>query len=298
MVNRDWGFSSLRLAAAAILLIAAFAKVWHYPLILKGDGFLANQIVLDAAIVFEAIAAVAIVASGAKLCWWMIVSVYGLFTIVSAFALLTDSECNCFGAWFGASVTMPLDLAILVACAVVRIRNPNLLRISHSNSRLILFGISGLVVGLGLVMGGHYRLQTSSRDNGTRFLLATEMIGKPWPIHGAMNPLLRELESGKWLVIVARRDCEHCAQLLQAYFSDPSRHPAETRTVQFIAGRNDWSFHLDRLTLIGTPTGTVSWSIEPFVASSALFLLDRGLVQDAADGSDADSFASRLQLTH
>lgn len=96
MVNRDWGFSSLRLAAAAILVIAAFAKVWHYPLILKGDGFLANQIVLDAAIVFEAIAAVAIVASGAKLCWWMIVSVYGLFTIVSAFALLTDSECNCF----------------------------------------------------------------------------------------------------------------------------------------------------------------------------------------------------------
>jgi len=205
MVNRDWGFSSLRLAAAAILVIAAFAKVWHYPLILKGDGFLANQIVLDAAIVFEAIAAVAIVASGAKLCWWMIVSVYGLFTIVSAFALLTDSECNCFGAWFGASVTMPLDLVILVACALIRIRNPNLLRISHSNSRLILFGISG---------------------------------------------------------------------------------------------SNDWSFHLDRLTLFGTPTGTVSWSEEPFVASPALFLLDRGLVQDAADGSDADSFASRLQLTH
>jgi len=65
-----------------------------------------------------------------------------------------------------------------------------------------------------------------------------------------------------------------------------------------ISGINDWSFHLDRLTLIGTPTGTVSWSIEPFVASSALFLLDRGLVQDAADGSEADRFVSRLKLTH
>jgi len=93
----------------------------------QGNGLLANQIVLDAAIVFEAVAAVAIVALSVKLCWWKIVSVYGLFTIASAFALLIDSECNCFGAWFGASVTLPLDLAILVACAVVRIRNLNLL---------------------------------------------------------------------------------------------------------------------------------------------------------------------------
>ena len=111
-----------------------------------------------------------------------------------------------------------------------------------------------------------------------------------------LNPRLRELESGKWLVVVARIDCDHCAQLLGKYFSDPLRHPAGRRTALFIAGNNDWSFQLDRLSLVGSPTDTVSWSVEPFVASPALFLLDRGVVTDAADGSDADAFASRFEL--
>ena len=275
-------------------MIAAFAKAWYYPVILNGDGLLANPVLLDVAIVFEAVAAVAIAVSSERLCWWSIVLIYGFFAILSAFALVTGSDCNCFGNWFGASVTLPTDLTILIACAVFRIRNPNLLRDSHANNRLIPFGILGLVVGIGLANCRHFRHQTSTTDDGTRFLFATEMIGKPWPINGRLNPLLRELESGKWLVIVARHDCDHCAELLREYFSDPLLHPVETRTILFVAGSNDWSFHLDRLSLVGTPTGTVSWSVEPFVSSPALFLLEKGKVVDAADGSDADGFASRL----
>jgi len=143
MINRVCGFGSLRWAAAAILLIAAFAKAWYYPVILKGDGLLANRVLLDVAIVFEAVAAVAIAVSSERLCWWSIVLIYGFFAILSAFALVTGSDCNCFGDWFGASVTLPTDLTILIACAVFRIRNPNLLRDSHANSRLVPFGILG-----------------------------------------------------------------------------------------------------------------------------------------------------------
>lgn len=295
MINRDWGFTSLRLTAAAILFIAAFAKVWFYPVILKGDGLLSNGIVLDLAIVFESVAAVAIAFSNVRLCWWLIVSIFGCFAIVSALALVTSRDCNCFGEWFGARVTLPIDLAIAIGCALFRVRNPNMHRDSHTSSRLILFGVLGLIVGIGLVSGGHLRLQTSTTDDGTRFLFASDMIGKQWPIDGRLNPRLRELESGKWFVIIARRDCDHCARMLQEYFSDPRWHPAETRTILFVAGSNDWTFCLDLLSLIETPAGIVSWPIEPFVSSPGIFLLNDGVVQDAADGPDADRLASKLQ---
>ncbi len=294
MIKRDWGFASLRLTAAAILFIAAFAKVWFYPVILKGDGLLSKGTALDLAIVFESVAAVVIAVSNVRLSWWLIASIFGCFAVVSTLALVTGRDCNCFGEWFGARVTLPIDLAITIACVLFRIRNPNLHRDSHASSRLIPFGIVGLIVGIGLVSGGHLRLQTSTTDDGTRFLFASDMIGKPWPIDSRLNPLLRELESGKWLVIVARRDCDHCARILQEYFSDPRWHPAETRTILFVAGSNEWSFCLDLLSLIETPAGIVSWSIEPFVSSPAIFLLNNGVVEEAADGPDADGFASRL----
>jgi hypothetical protein len=152
----------------------------------------------------------------------------------------------------------------------------------------------GFVVALGLVSLGHYRLQASASDDGTQFLLASQMIGKPWPINARMNAELKEVETGRWLVVVVRRDCEHCARLLRETFSDPLWSPMNSRTVLFVSGNNEWTFYLDRLSWDGEPSGIVNWVSEPFVASPALIIVSDGFVADGADGAEANAFAQRI----
>jgi hypothetical protein len=109
----------LRWTGAGLLGVAAVAKAWQAPILLRGDGILSNPFLLDAVIVFEVVAAAIVLVSSFRVCWWMIVAVFGSFSVVSAIALLTGSDCNCFGTWGGAMVTLPIDLGMLVACALV-----------------------------------------------------------------------------------------------------------------------------------------------------------------------------------
>jgi hypothetical protein len=327
----SWESVGLRWTGAGLLGVAAVAKAWQVPILLRGDGILSNPFLLDAVIVFEVVAAAIILVSSFRVCWWMIVAVFGSFSVVSAIALLIGSDCNCFGTWGGAMVTLPIDLGMLVTCAFVWWRGDadkmgiselsrselethvsqhtkvaSRLQIVPSGERgitkrfaLFRYGwcagiLLGFVVALGLVSLGHYRLQASASDDGTQFLLASQMIGKPWPIRARMNAKLKEVETGKWLVVVVRRDCDHCARLLRETFSDPLWSPMNSRTVLFVSGNNEWTFYLDRLSWDGEPSGIVNWVSEPFVASPALIMLSDGFVADGADGAEADAFAQRI----
>ena len=61
-----------------------------------------------------------------------------------------------------------------------------------------------------LMVIGHARNQHAVSDNTLEFMLADGLVKKPWPLDGKISRQLNAMESGKWLAIVARKDCEHC----------------------------------------------------------------------------------------
>jgi len=67
------------------------------------------------------------------------------------------------------------------------------------------------------------------------------------------------------------------------------------KSAVFIAGRHEWAFQLDQISFEVPSDQFVSWPMgELFVASPAIFLIDNGIVREAADGNESDRFIETM----
>lgn len=279
--------TAYRLGVATVLIVAAATKAWNSPRILAMDGLLSQHWLLNTVIGLEAIMAVLILSLSARIARALIIVVFGCFAMVAGYALVLGKDCNCFGldllgAWF----TMPLDLLVLLGAWFLVPDTESQLPV-RVPKRLFALAIVLAVVGIGV---SQYRISKSKTTQRLEFLLAEEMVNKPWPIASAFHPELAQLETGNWLVLIVRSDCEHCRELIERQFQDPKLHRPSERTAVFIAGSDEWSFQLDHVSFEPGPN-LVSWQdSEPFVASPAAFLIVDGVVKHAGDSLDSSSF--------
>lgn len=152
--------------------------------------------------------------------------------------------------------------------------------------------VSGLVAGVAV-----WRYEVLVKNERSRLLIADLLLGQPWPLTGQMDPQLSELSSGKWMILISQQDCSHCQHMVKRYFVDPNRHRPGERTAVFVFGGDDepWRFQFDRVTLDLSDKAVFSWTIgQPYVVNPAVFLVDNGIVVDAAEGADTDQFIGSL----
>lgn len=282
-----WGV--VKTAVSLILFYAALMKSFRIAEILATSGGLfSSKAMLITAIAFEAGVATYILLAPASKSWSAVIGTFSLLTLAALYSLATERSCDCFGGDYGAELTLPLDLAILLACGIFRpIGNG---RKKCSNTFLI---VSSTIVGVALSSSALYYQEIRSLETTEQFdtLLADMLIGREWPLTSAMHPNLSQLETGKWLIVVAKADCEHCQQLVQREFSNAKRHRNGERTAVFIAEGTRWSFQLDAVSMTPVEADVIGWPRKPpFFASPAIFCLIHGKVVAAADGPSAGDF--------
>jgi hypothetical protein len=287
--SRDWNI--LRTVISAILLVGVTTKVLNVAEIVHGTGLLANRGLLLSVIAVETAVSVYLLFGNPVNAWRLTVITFGLFSAVSAYTIATEQACNCFGSWSSPRFILVLDLAVLVSAAMVRPR-PN----QEPSFRLEGMTMLTCIITASIVVSTAWALeQSSDLHDPIQFLLADQLAGQKWPLDSRYHESLRALESGRWMVVILRRDCEHCQQVVNAHFADPDRHRDRERTVVFVAGSNVWNFELDRISVNLNSTDTIVWTYRaPFVAAPAAFFLQDGIVMEAADGAGTGSFLDRI----
>ena len=135
---------------------------------------------------------------------------------------------------------------------------------------------------------------TSIDQKTLSYLLAEYAVGGRWPIGSRIDASLEPLESGRWMVLVVRRDCVHCRELLEKKFHDSELHRPDERTVIFIAGTGTWRYQFDNISLEGAAASFTWQNGEPFIASPAVFILREGQIVDASDGPGSEGMLDKL----
>lgn len=284
------GWTYLRYAVALLLFVAAITKIVTTPQVLASDGLLASLPRLAGVIALEAAAATYLLLGPLLWSWRLTVLLFTVFIGSTAYAISTGKSCGCFGEQLSPQVMLGIDIAVLVLALVLRPRQP-----SGAGPLVVVHLIACAVIGMSLAGASLWRHQTVDRTAPLEFLLADTLTGQSWPLNVHWHPNLQPLGSGRWLVLVVRHDCDHCRQLVQRYFSDPSRHRDGERTAVFVAGSSSWPFQLDHVSFDSVGDDSITWpSDEPFVASPAIFLLDDAVITEAADGDDSDAFMEQL----
>lgn len=279
-----------RYLVSLILGIAATVKVFSFIQIISGHGLLASPAVLLTAIGIESMVAVYVILGEPIFAWMTTIVTFSLLAVAAAIALATGQQCNCMGSSLGPGVMLPLDLAILAGSIRLRPRFAS----RWCARSLIPIAVSILAAGAMVGLAG-YRHRSAVNAPALEFLLAKTTIGKPWPLDNRFHPTLKQLSSGKWMVLVARADCDHCHELIQNYFANPRGHRPEERTAIFMANAGKWQFQFDQIAAKLESPAVLTWDrAEPFVASPAIFLLDNGIVVDASDGKETGKLIGNL----
>ncbi len=180
--------------------------------------------------------------------WTGIVVLASFIPVLVGDLALGASSCGCFGAvavspW----VTLVTDVTFLVGLAVLGRREPRLeLTASLPTSRVLaagLWGLAGVVLAFGLrapvppapaAEGGAATAQTATSLPADGYYLPdyqtwqgrlfTELDVAQWVLG-----LPEDLVSGSQYVIFYRKDCEHCHELMELYFS--AALPAPTTAI-------------------------------------------------------------------
>lgn len=279
---------------AAVLTYAAITKVTNSPFLVESDGLLSHEPLLHLVIFFEISIAVCLLIFPASISWAIAVATFVVLLVIAVTASVAGIDCNCFGRSSHVGISTALDAAILVLCWICRppLNSSTTWPAWH---KLLVATLSGLV-GVGFA---EYHLTTTDKSNPISFLLAEPLVDQEWPLDSHISPALRELESGTWLILIVRSDCDHCKQLLATYFEEPRRQIDNERTAIFIAGSKQWHFAFDNVAIDAQPDGAIDWATdEPFVASPAVFEVIDGQVISAADGDNSAPFlAERFAMT-
>lgn len=295
-IAANTGWLRLRFVVAAILIVAAVAKIANLPQILAGDGLLSNRSLLLAVIGFEAAIAAYLCMASPVSSWRLAILTFAILASTASYAVITGQDCNCIAEAIKPEFMLVLDLTVL-ALAVWFRPKPS---ITPSDSHRTAHFAPCLVVGVALLGSALFREHSvgqriADQDATLEFLIADMLIDKPWPLVSRYHPNLESLQTGEWLVFVVRRDCEHCKEMLSEFFASPGRHRPDERTAVFLAGNSEWPFQFDNVTMDVNGENAILWpNGEPFVASPAVFLLQDGQIVGAADGEDADDFCRSL----
>lgn len=282
-------WNRVRWIPALTLFGAAIIKISRGPQILSSGGLLGNEFIFYPTIFGELAGSVCIAFLTASASWLFAICAFGLLLLVASYAQIAGLNCNCFGASVPSWLSIGSDVSILSLCAFVR---PSPALQAKSNRPVV---VSGAILGL---FGCAVSLATARHDDGNapfRLLLADELINKAWPLNETVHPLLKQTETGRWLILVVRRDCEHCKELLSRHFLDSSRRRPGERTAIFVSAGRTWWFSFDAVSIDAQPQGIFEWlSGEPFVASPAVFVINEGVVVDASDGNESDILLEKL----
>lgn len=283
VAERNWYY--VRYAIAFVLLVAAGAKIVNRVEILAGDGLLSTRPMLLVAIGFESAVASFLMFGDLFSSWVVTGATFVVLSGISAYAIATGQDCNCISHAIDPKVMLQFDLAVLALVAWMRpVRRA-------SWSKRVILEITGSV-GLGILVAGSTSLYDSPRKGDPlQFLIADTLVAQRWPLNATLNPELAALDRGNWMVLIVRRDCEHCRELIAKHFVDPHRHRPNERTAVFVAGESTWPFQFDEVAIDFKVKNTIAWPVaEPFVASPGVFLIKNGIVAQGEDGMEADAF--------
>ncbi len=290
--GRPFGWEHFRFAVAALLLATAVVKIFNMAQILTGGGLLGTMPRLAAVTAFEAAAAAYLIVGNRFLAWLLTLTTFATFATSTVYAMATDQSCDCFGEQLDPETMVVVDTVVLLLTGCLR---PTRWRISSqtlTRHLTIVAVVGGLVAALAV-----WRYEVLVRHERSRLLVADLLVGKSWPLNGQMDSPLSELSSGKWMILIADQDCGHCRNMVARYFADPETHRPGERTAVFVFGGGDdrWRFQFDRVTFDLSGEALLSWPHgRPYVVNPAVFLVDNGIVVDAAEGTETDQFLGSL----
>ncbi len=290
--GRPFGWEHFRFTVAALLLAAAVSKVFNMAQILSGGGLLGTMPRLAAVTAFEAAAAAYLIVGNRFLAWLLTLTTFAIFVTSAVYAMAKDQSCDCFGKQLAPETMVVVDTVVLLLTGCLR---PSRWRMSSRTlirQLTIVAVVGGLVAALSV-----WRYDVLLRHERSRLLVADLLIGKSWPLTGQVDSRLSELGSGKWMILIAHQDCGHCRNMVARYFADPETHRPDERTAVFVFGGGDdrWRFQFDRVTLDLSGDALLSWpNGKPYVVNPAVFLVDNGIVVDAAEGAETDQFMGSL----
>jgi len=289
---RRFGWKQFRFVVAALLLAAAVVKLVNMRQILVSDSLLGTMPRLVAVAAFETALATFLMIGNRFWSWVLTLTTFAIFITSSVYAMATNQSCGCFGERLNSETIVVIDAVVLLLMLCLR---PGRQRM---RSRKLIRQLTTIAVVGGLVAGAAvWRYEVLVRNERSRLLVADLLLGQPWPLTGQMDPQLSELSSGKWMILISQQDCSHCQHMVTRYFSDPNRHRPGERTAVFVFGGDDdlWRFQFDRVTLDLSDKAAFRWTNgQPYVVNPAVFLVDNGIVVDAAEGADADRFIGSL----
>ncbi|MDR1385557.1 MAG: hypothetical protein LBJ67_17170 [Planctomycetaceae bacterium] len=231
--NRNIGWTVVRFAVAAVLLVAAGSKAYQLATmpILKNDLFhnqWLNIIVVDFEFFFGFWLLFGLLP---KLTWLVSVVCFSSYALISFWkaSILYENNCGCFGMltvnpW----LTMTLDLILVGLLLAFR---PKATSHEFSLSVLKSFAVSWLAITVPVTI-----VIVSYQPN--KILFSGEITGntktvllEPESWTKQEFPLTRHvigiegLEKGNWVIVLYRNNCEKCHELFKRWITEEIRLP-------------------------------------------------------------------------
>jgi hypothetical protein len=265
----SWG--SLRIAIAMLLLIAAGAKIRDITRILAGDGLLSSQPLLMVAIGIETALAVYLLIGDRRWSWRLTIALFSAFAVTSGYAWATGQDCNCIDQQIGPGWMLLIDITVLVLAWQARPQHH--LYSEGSNAAMagqaivgshatadpnrtsavllpIIFSIVAGTLSITAAQRRHESFSAESNSGQIEYLIPELLIGKRWPLDSRVHPDLKSLETGNWMVVIVRRDCQHCQEFLDKHFAELTWHRAGERMAVFVAGSDRWGYRFDHISAV------------------------------------------------
>jgi hypothetical protein len=221
--------------------------------------------------------------------------------VLVADVVMGASSCGCFGAvQVHPAVTMTVDLAFLVGLwwcgrGVAQLAVPGIL----PTGRVVAAGLwtlASFAFAFGVAAPGETSMAqpqpgaaTALPAEGYYMPQFSAWIGQPWsdvPLAAWVRGMPRNLDPGTRYILLYRKDCEHCHELMEAYFSGPLTWPTTAIAVPERDGFPTVGvlpFACDECSLAELPAG-IDW----FIATPVLIRLSNGVVECAAEVSADD----------
>jgi hypothetical protein len=215
--------------------------------------------------------------------------------------LMGASSCGCFGAVeVHPGITLALDLSFFLGLLLLGRRVPSLaLSDVLPTSRVLMAGVwtvASFAIAFGLtgvfaeVEAAPVNERTGALPSEGYYLPQYEAwIGRPWrevPIAAWVQGAPDDLATGARYILFYRKDCEHCHELMEVFFSGPLTLPTTAVAVPEREG-----FPTEGVLPVPCSecsTAELPMGIDWFVQTPALVRLNGGVVECAAEVSAAD----------
>jgi hypothetical protein len=236
-----------------------------------------------------------------RLARWIGIVMLGAFLpVLARDVLMGSASCGCFGAVeVHPMITLAVDLSFFLGLLLLGRQVPSLaLSDVLPTTRVIAAGVwtvASFAIGFGLtglfadppeeVAGQQAAALPSEGFYMPRY---EDWIGRPWhevPLSTWVNGMPEDFDGGPRFFLLYRKDCEHCHELMEAFFSGPLETPTTAIAVPERDGFPEYEipFACPECSLAELPAG-IDW----FVQTPVLVRLADGLVECAAEVTAAD----------